>query len=717
MMSKEYVNYKKYSVNYDGETATFDVIHDDYGKIVDGGRVAAVLSDNPAAIDLSRYSGPYFHRVYDKTSSILYVLYSGAAIERLDLTLSFRLDETGVTVCSACEAGSEIRLEGHLRFGDHDQKETVACCIGRDSNAFRCGYGPATTAEDNALFDRDTDAALVLTTDQSKVRLSYDWKKDAYAFTYENGILYFGPEKHFLHLEVKKHIYEDMFNIQYRKLEKNNVFKRPPVGWMTWYAVQWKACEDMIVAHTEFQDKYLKDYGADTIWVDAEYRHRDGSGYGKEGHNNYELFYEFFPKGLKYLADMIREHGFIPALWICAEVDTQPNEYIEKNPEIVISRQHSWSGSYWMDPTHPIVLDEAMRKIIDWGVKEWGYDVLKWDALPEFLWIIDTYRDNLHCQDKSTREIAVEYFKKAREYAGENCHMLSCCGFGVRELDVFMQVFDSARIGGDIFFWSDMMNVLVHAIYRDYALHNIVLDNDPDSVVLRPKYNTHDQAVTRATMVSLLGMPYAFGDNLLELPEDRLEIIRRTIPVLPVHPMDINKKVCDKSHMQISVYVEKPDMQYTVASVLNLTPDAKTYTLDLKKDLCLDEGTYYVYDYWKQTYVGEFSDRLAFDLPAYGTTVYAIHKKTDVPQLISTSRHVTQGAEDVLGVSYAARSKTLKGKSHMIKNDPYHIVVAAPKTLKPKSDAVQAIAPGIWEMVITPTETGDYEWSIEFKNG
>ena len=101
-----------------------------------------------------------------------------------------------------------------------------------------------------------------------------------------------------------------------------------------------------------------------------------------------------------------------------------------------------------------------------------------------------------------------------------------------------------------------------------YALHNVVFLNDPDNVILRPKFNTYDQAQSRLSFVSLLGLPITLGDNLPDLPEDRVELLRRGIPTLNTHPMDVRETVHDLRVVKTNLAINKPFEQWNVAGCI-----------------------------------------------------------------------------------------------------------------------------------------------------
>jgi len=73
-------------------------------------------------------------------------------------------------------------------------------------------------------------------------------------------------------------------------------------------------------------------------------------------------------------------------------------------------------------------------------------------------------------------------------------------------------------------------------------------------------------------------------------------------------------------------------------------------------------------------------DRLVRTLPARSCEALSVRPLADHPQLISTSRHITQGLIDVFKEEWAGN--TLKGTSELVADDPYELRIT---TLAAKS--------------------------------
>ena len=393
---------------------------------------------------------------------------------------------------------------------------------------------------------------------------------------------------------------------------------------------------------------------------------------------------------------------------------------IEKYPETVMARKPMWCGQYFLDVTHPKFLEEMLPKMIA-QPKEWGYQAVKWDCLPDTANLCDACHDTKYDSAATTRQAMIAAFRKAREVLGPDYYMLYCAGVSERDMDFACSVFDAARIGGDIFRWEEFITQCVDKVYKYYMLHTVVCNNDPDNVVIREKFNTYDQAVTRAALVSLLGLPFTLGDNLPDLPEDRVEILRRSIPPVPAHPMDVRSTASDHKTVVLNLAVEKKDMRFNVADVINLTTQESTLRVDLRSDLGLEAGEYYVYDYWNREFLGTFRDSFQITLRPCASRIFAVHRVEDKPQVLSTSRHIAQGALDITALTYDAEKRVLTGVSQAVGGEPYEVVVAMPQELRvfgegnhTTTNELEYLADNICRCTFHPEQNGPFRWEIAF---
>jgi hypothetical protein len=128
-----------------------------------------------------------------------------------------------------------------------------------------------------------------------------------------------------------------------------------------------------------------------------------------------------------------------------------------------------------------------------------------------------------------------------------------------------------------------------------------------------------------------------------------------------------------------------------------------------------------VYDYWNRAFLGAYTDGLELALRAHASRVLAVHRVQDVPQLISTSRHIAQGAMDVETISYDAAAQTLVGKSQVVGGEPYEVVVCAPEDLRvfgegnrTSTNEIEHLGGPAWRLTFYPGKTGAFDWTIAF---
>lgn len=190
---------------------------------------------------------------------------------------------------------------------------------------------------------------------------------------------------------------------------------------------------------------------------------------------------------------------------------------MEENEHSIYADRVTWCGRYFFDLTNKAYLEDFVPKAFE-QVKEWGYEALKWDCLPISLEYADIFHSSLTDPELTSEQALHRVVQIARDTLGEDFYMLSCAGEWDRAVLFASDIFDAARIGGDIFSWDEFILNFLERIMRFYAYHNTLFYCDPDNLVIRPEFNNADQAITRISFISLLGLPLTLGDDLRELP-------------------------------------------------------------------------------------------------------------------------------------------------------------------------------------------------------
>ena len=89
-----------------------------------------------------------------------------------------------------------------------------------------------------------------------------------------------------------------------------------------------------------------------------------------------------------------------------------------------------------------------------------------------------------------------------------------------------------------------------------------------------------------------------------------------------------------------------------------------------------------MYDYWNHEYVGEVEQGFPIFLRPCASKVFSVRKKLGRPQIVSTSRHLSQGGFDLLSVAWDAKRGYCLGVSRVVSADPYELVVYVPEGLR-----------------------------------
>ncbi len=625
-------------------------------------------------------------------------------------TLEFSIDHEGVHIGFYALPECRAEFRGFITWGDEPEKHTFPMSSIENSSHLRSAIGPAASYMDNMLFDRLTDSAVSVTGGK-RFRMRYDWNKKTYGFTLLTGIK---PEERKFRVSVIRNIFANQYHFDYGPINKNGLYKKPPAGWMTWYSVGFDACEDNVLENSVWQAENLKPFGADTVWIDWEWHHADYSGIREDGVDSLTPDPKKYPHGLGYIADKIKENGLIPALWVGYTNDPGENQFIRENPEIVLKKETNWCGTYYYDMSHPKYLNEFLPMAIN-QVKDWGFQAIKYDTLNDGLIAQEKYHMDSYDPSLTTKEMFRRMIQKTRECMGEDSYILSCCP---THPGIFWagDSFDAARVGADTFAWETFINEGILTIMKHYPIHNIVLYNDVDNLILSEQYNNYRQAASRSYFVGMLGLPVTFGDVLPELPAERVDLLKRCLPVMDIHPMDIKDHVCDKRFLTINLNIEKPFECYNVIDVMNLQKERGEYELRLDGDLYLDDGDYHLYDYTQKRYLGYTDTKITFHLAPYDSRLIAVRRKLDRPQIISTSRHITQGAAEIMDMVWDETDCTLTLSCELVAGDPYAVTLYVPKGYVPENQQLQSVSleDGIFEYRFCPGESKVYTMQFPF---
>jgi len=519
---------------------------------------------------------------------------------------------------------------------------------------------------------------------------------------------------------IMKSYYRDKLGIKYFTPIDKSIFPLPPSGWCTWYYYYQQINEDEVKRNAQWIADNLKDYGAQYVQIDDGWQ-----GTGRVYTRDWTNLSDKFPAGMEKLAAYIKSVGLIPGIWIAPH--GQSNDAVVKNlPAIFLrkpdgtSASETWEGRYLVDPSIPE--SQKYMKDLFTRLAEWGYEYFKIDGQPV---VVGEYRTKKSFMKKPSDDTVALYrqtLESIREAIGPRRYLLGCWGMPIEGVGIM----NGSRTGGDVVLdWSGGFMLALRTTMQNYFLHNVAWYTDPDTMLVRSPL-TLDQARAWATLQGLTGQAIMGSDRLMDLSAERVELLRRVYPAVDIRPLDLfpaerNKHIFD-------LKINHLGRSYDVVGLFNYD-EARSEQINVNwKDLGLPEDTpIHVYDFWNNEYLGAWEHGMTLNLSPTSCRVLTLLPSTGQVQLISTSRHITQGWVDLVALNQNETTNTFTGKSNVVKNDPYELRFVFPRGKNFKIKSVTARGPagnlavkianhqGWGTVQIMPPRTTQVSWSVRFE--
>ncbi len=464
-----------------------------------------------------------------------------------------------------------------------------------------------------------------------------------------------------------------------------------------------------------------------------------------------------FPGGLEGYCNSVRKAGFLPALWMgCFFSD---NATAAAHPDWFVQGADGkpfpspWA-SYGVDTTNPEAVEALIRPTFR-GLRNAGLDYVKIDQLRHMLY------DNFHHNPQwfaakgiGPADLFRNYLRIAREELGRDTFILSCWGV----LPESIGLADACRIGGDGY------GPVTLQQYNSF--NGLVWLNDPDHCDVLPKKaaaeagnvrETRDIAAVpndtliRPALASIAGSMLMLSDAPAVYQDDRnLRGLRKSSPVVSSVPgqlYDFDPKKTDilrdteRCAIQSGTSPSPIDADqfgdvcpfwlnefntdfdhWNVLHHLNWTnKPMAALKIDIA-DLGLDPAkSYIVHEFWSGKTLGVVKG--SFEAPALdpmGLQSFAIREVLARPQLVSTNRHLSQGAAEVEMLTWNAATLTLEGRSRVVARDDYQILIRVPSGYKPAEATVDrkpvqtSLNGDLLTLSIQRDETASTAWTLRF---
>jgi len=638
----------------------------------------------------------------------------------------------------------ELALAGELRTSAQGLAAETRGAAQQRLPLVRTSVGQSRSLRNNAVYDRHWDWLFSGPGDGATRIGPGRPQGGALSFHWESH----GPT---VELAFRPLWFQQHRNLTYYKPWTYKVFKDPVGGWCSWWAYRDAIDAPQLGAVAQaLAAQRMADFGLRWLQLDDGYQTGMGLPAGWLEWNAQK-----FPGGASGAVELIKQSGFQPGIWVYsafndeASAKQHPDWFVHDEKGALI--QGPWV-KYGLDANQKAALDAVVKPTYK-GLRELGFNYVKVDSLRHLLY--DAYN---HAQPALAKANATpastlrKYVETVRQTAGGGTYLLACWGV----LPEVIGLVDGCRLGGDGF---------GPATLQQYNSWNgLVWRNDPDHCDLMPRWKdvagkseavlaeARKDSILRPTLASMAGAALMLSDRAEVYADPRnLQGAKCALPVLfsvpgQMYDFDPSKTDALRTHKRTEILAgEKPspidaDQQGTLApwwlqeidrpfehwNVLARFDAAGKGLAEADvrfEDLGLDPAPeYLVYEFWSKRLAPVA--RTGFRAPAAekgATQVFAIREKLDRPQLVSTSRHISQGAVEITSLNWMPGVNAIEAVSNLIMGETYEITVRAPAGWKPRevrigvSDTPPRIEGELVRFELKSATTEPMFWTISFE--
>ena len=501
-------------------------------------------------------------------------------------------------------------------------------------------------------------------------------------------------------LNLRPRYYQQHLGYRYHQPWQRRMNPKAVAGWCSWEAYRRSIDIEKIEAIAAFMNDKLRAWGLQYIQVDDGFQKMPlparPEGDMPQGWLTCEE--AKFPGGHQSMVDCIAKNGFTPAVWVNANI-TNP-DFPNHHPEDVIWHQSQPLKGEWIDFLYsctPDCIDRQVTPLFE-RLRELGYGYVKIDAIRHLLF------DGLHecvrlgiMTDEEAEARFRRYMEGSRKGLGEAVYYLASWG----EMHEVVGVADACRISMDANpTWAGIRMQLFESA-RWYHTNGVLFRNDPDHVCVRTQT---EWARSVLSLISLSGQLYMLSDTPDAYTDEKLDIIRKTLPPLTTHTAEAGPLSLEfpaytwtKLHGFAVQSTDNPVAAEGVdlAEALDMAGDYPTMdaahpfsslwafhltgaqgswcvalrvatrpleasVLPLEQLGLSPDQKYLAYDFWQQRFLGVVSGHLAAEaLPLGHCQAVAFQPLRNEPQLLASDRHVSMDAVSVLGCNYRDKTMTL----------------------------------------------------------
>lgn len=462
-----------------------------------------------------------------------------------------------------------------------------------------------------------------------------------------------------------------------------------PTVYCTWYHAG-ASNEKDIMKNAAFARENLAPYGFSVMQIDDKWQ--DGAQI--EGPRKNFTTHRVdgpYPSGMAPTAAKLERLGMAPGIWFMPFAGTWDDPFFADKQEMFAQKDGKpyvvhWGGTCF-DLTHPntqaYVYGVARRIAHDWGYKYFKLDGL-WTGMATGMCYVHTgFKEDelgstkLHDPRVTHVQAYRDGLKLVREAAGPDVFILGCnVAQNMRVLGASFGLVDAMRIGPDNGRdWPAICRGPFSGS-NTYFLHGRVWYNDPDPIYVRDSVPL-EHARALCSWVTLTGQLNASSIQFEDLSAERLHLLQRTMPAHGRKPRPVD--LFEQRIPRIWLLTDGDGRgRHDVIGLFNWDEKQPAQIERTFAQIGLTPADAYVgFDYWANEFVEPFSGSLKATLPPASCRILAVRPLAAHPQVLSTSRHITQGVIDLVEERWDESARTLSGTSHIVGGDPYELRIAA----------------------------------------
>jgi len=494
----------------------------------------------------------------------------------------------------------------------------------------------------------------------------------------------------------------DMYAVRLGETMHARVSTDIPTGWSTRYCFSGREDGDNVLENlAQIKDKKLP---LDVVLIDDGYQIDIGD-WLEIDDTRYQ--------NLKGVVQQIAGAGYHPGIWIAPFAVSASSKLYANHPDWVLRNdrgdavlvcQRGGIDVYALDLSLSAVqtwLQDVFHVLSD----DWGFEFFKLDL------VFAAALPGVRSDPCMTRARAVRRGLEIVRAAIGDRFLLACgAPFGPS-----VGIVDAMRSGPDMHvewhpFWQSLgapaaANAALNAITRSF-IHRKLWLSDLDCLVLRSRGNGSNLVLnevrTLVTIVGLTGALVVDSDNLTSMQRGRLRYLQKILPPCGCSAIPLDLFQHERPRLLV-LPLKTTWGSWTIVALLNWDDRSCVTRLKLSQ-LGLPPGSYHVYNYWRQRYLGLVHDEVVINPhQPHETVLLLIRPKSDQPQLLSSTFHLLQGMVEVRDVRFLGdkliveMEKPGKQFGHLLFAVPAgHSVLKA--LINGRAQRPRQIAKGIWRL-------------------